>query len=57
MLVVATKSFDKQISKLKDGTIARKIEHVMGNMEKVKSLSEIPNIKKMAGAPNAFVSE
>ena len=54
MLVVATKSFNKDISKIKDKKLLLKIDDIIQKMESSKSLSEIHNLKKLSGAQNAY---
>jgi len=54
MLVFTTKSFNKDISKIRDKKLAIRVEQAIKAMEAVKSVSEISGIKKMAGAHNAY---
>lgn len=54
MIVTATKSFNKDISKLRDKKLARKIENVIFDLVKANSINELSNVKKMEGATNAY---
>ena len=54
MIVVATKSFSKDISKIRDKKILGKIENVIRNIEKAGTIMEIQGIKKMEGSTNAY---
>lgn len=54
MIVVATKSFSKDISKIRDKKIIVKIENVIWNIEKANAISDISGVKKMEGSTNAF---
>ncbi len=54
MLVVATPSFNKDISKLKDGAIAARLEKIILRMQQVESVSELSSVKKLSGATNAY---
>lgn len=54
MLVVATPSFNKDISKLKDRAVAARIEKVILKMQQVDNVSELSSVKKMSGASNAY---
>lgn len=54
MLVVSTPSFNKDISKLKDGALATRIEHLIQKMQAVNNISELSGIKKLSGATDAF---
>ena len=54
MIVLATRSFNKDVSKLRDGKTARKIEAIISRLEKAKTIAEIPNVKKLEGAVNAY---
>ena len=44
MLVVATPSFNKDISKLKDGDIAARLERIILRMQQVDSVSELSSV-------------
>ncbi|MEO5642458.1 MAG: plasmid stabilization protein [Bacteroidia bacterium] len=50
MIVIAAKSFNKDISKIRDKKVAVKIEEIIIQLEKAKSIAELPNVKKMEGA-------
>jgi mRNA interferase RelE/StbE len=54
MLVVATKSFNKDILSIKDKKLLKKIEGTIQKIEAAKTFSEIQNLKKMIGAVNAY---
>ena len=54
MIVVATKSFNKDISKIRDKKTAKSIESVIRKIEQAQSITEITNVKKMEGVSNAF---
>ncbi len=54
MVVVATKSFSKDISKIRDKKLIGKIENAIRNIEKVRTIMEISGIKKMEGSTNAY---
>jgi mRNA interferase RelE/StbE len=54
MLVHSTPSFNKDISKIKDRKLANRIEQILRHMETVKSVADIPGIKRLAGASNAY---
>ncbi|MHB8258911.1 MAG: type II toxin-antitoxin system RelE family toxin [Bacteroidia bacterium] len=54
MIVVATKSFNKDISKIRDKKIVKSLEESIHKIEQANSITEITNVKKMEGADNAF---
>ncbi len=54
MLVLSTPSFDKDISKIKDVRIAKRIEQVIGKIQSVKNISDINGIKKLSGSKEAY---
>lgn len=54
MEVFATASFNKDISKLKDITTARKIEKLIAKLQGAESLNSIAGIKKLSGSLNAY---
>lgn len=54
MVVISTKSFSKDISKIRDKKLAQKIIDVIQRLELANSLSEIQHLKKMIGSPNAY---
>jgi len=45
MLVVSTPSFNKDISKIKDSALARRVEHIIRALKSAHHLSEIKGIK------------
>lgn len=49
MIVEFDKSFNKSIIRLKDKSIAQKIEKLIETLESVDSISKAPNSKKLAG--------
>lgn len=49
MRVDFDKSFDKSLDKIKNKSLFPKIEKIIINCENSKSLSEIPNVKKLNG--------
>src|SRR5687768_5677160 len=53
MIVVATKSFSKNISKIRDKKLAHKIEQTIQTLEHANSLSETQHHKKWL-APHAY---
>lgn len=54
MKVVFLRSFLKDIKKIKDPKIARKIEQLLIELQQVDSLDEIKDIKKMSGYSIAY---
>ncbi len=54
MLVVSTPSFNKDISKIKDSALARRVEHIIRALQSAHHLSEIKGIKKLSGAADAY---
>ncbi|MCB9426931.1 MAG: plasmid stabilization protein [Flavobacteriales bacterium] len=54
MKVVFLRSFLKDIKKIKDPKIARKIEQLLIDLQQVDSLDEIKDIKKMSGYSIAY---
>lgn len=54
MKVVFLKSFLKDIHKIKDPKIARKIEKIILDLKAVSSLEELNNVKKMKGYSIAY---
>ncbi|MBI3510413.1 MAG: type II toxin-antitoxin system RelE/ParE family toxin [Bacteroidetes bacterium] len=54
MEVLVTKSFNKDLARLKDPKIARKVEDLISNLQKCKTLHEIASLKKIEGASNAY---
>jgi mRNA interferase RelE/StbE len=49
MIVEFDKSFEKSIDRLRDNSLVPKIQRVIQFLESVKTLSEIPNTKKLSG--------
>jgi mRNA interferase RelE/StbE len=49
MIVEFDKSFDKSLDKIKNKSLFAKIEKIIIQCENSKSLSEIPNVKKLSG--------
>lgn len=54
MFVVSTPSFNKDISKIKDKAVAKRVEQTIIKMQSVGTISELPGVKKMAGASDAY---
>lgn len=49
MIVQFDKSFEKSIDKIKDKSIFPKIEKLIDELEKLNSLKEVPNLRKLSG--------
>ena len=49
MIIEFDRSFIKSLDKIRDKVILSKVEKVIINLEKAKSLVEIPNLKKLVG--------
>jgi len=49
MIVEFDKSFQKSLEKIRDKSLFPRIVRSIINLEKAKSLAEIPNLKKLAG--------
>lgn len=49
MIVEFDKSFEKSLDKIKNKSLFAKIERIIIQCENSKSLSEIPNLKKISG--------
>jgi mRNA interferase RelE/StbE len=49
MIVEFDKSFEKSLQKIRDKSLFPRIERIIINLEKAKSLADIPNLKKLAG--------
>lgn len=49
MIVEFDRSFEKSLDKIKNKALFPKIEKIIINCENSKSLTEIPNVKKLAG--------
>jgi len=54
MNIVYLKSFIKDIRKLKDPVIARKIEKLIKDLKAANSLEELSGVKKMKGYSTAY---
>ena len=54
MKIEAKKSFNKDIEKITDRKLALRIKSILLYIESVKNTIEIPNLKKMHGADNAY---
>ena len=49
MKVESTKAFDKQILKLRDNTIKKRLLGVIETIENVELIDDLPNVKAMVG--------
>jgi mRNA interferase RelE/StbE len=49
MIVEFDKSFEKSIDRIRDNSIAPKIQKIIELLESAKSLNELSNIKKLSG--------
>ena len=49
MIVEFDKSFNKSIIRLKDISVAQKLEKLIETLESVDSISKVPNSKKLTG--------
>ena len=47
-------NFNNDLSKLGDAVLAKQIKKLILRLENMRTLSEIPNVKKMQGGPNFF---
>ena len=54
MEVFFTKSFYREIGKVRDKKLAAKIEEVIIKVKNAKQFSEIENLKKLTGFKNAY---
>jgi len=54
MIIEFDKSFEKSLDKIKNKSIYPRIEKIILEFENSKSLSEIPNIKKLTGFKNYY---
>lgn len=54
MKLVFLKSFLKDLDKLKDPKIARKVENIIDDLKAAESLDELSNVKKMKGYSIAY---
>ncbi len=49
MIIEFDKSFEKSLEKTKNNSLFQKIEKVIVEFEKAKSLTDLPNVKKLTG--------
>ena len=49
MIIEFDKSFEKSLEKLKNKSLFQKIEKVIIDFENAKSLTDLPNVKKLTG--------
>ena len=54
MKIVFLKSFIKDVQKIKDPKVARKIEQIIFDLKAAVSLEELSNVKKMKGYSIAY---
>lgn len=54
MKIIVRKSFEKDILKITNKNIAQKILHLIAELEKVETLSDIPHLKKLTAQGNYF---
>jgi mRNA interferase RelE/StbE len=54
MIIEFDKSFEKSLDKIKNKSIYTRIGKIILEFENSKSLSEIPNIKKLTGFKNYY---
>jgi mRNA interferase RelE/StbE len=54
MIIEFDKSFEKSLEKSRNKALFQKIEHVIIEFEKAKSLADLPNIKKLTGFKNYY---
>ena len=54
MIVFAKKSFNKDIEKINDNKLAKKIKGVILSVEKANAIIQIHNVKKLKGTANAY---
>jgi len=47
-------NFNKDLSKLADAILAKQVRKLILRLENSRSLSDVPNVKKMQGGPNFF---
>jgi hypothetical protein len=52
MIIEFDKSFEKSLEKTKNKSLFQKIEKVIIEFEKAKSLTDLPNVKKLIGYKN-----
>jgi len=54
MKVSFTKAFNKQLGEINDKKLAKAVLSIIENVEKAKSLHEIPSVKKLKGHKTAY---
>ena len=54
MIIRIDKSFEKDVDKIKDRSILKKIANCIERIKEVDNLSEIKNIKKLKGFLNGY---
>lgn len=54
MVIHVEKTFLKDISKAKDKTLLINLQNVISNLNRLNSLSEITNLKKLSGKNNYY---
>jgi len=54
MRAEVTSKFNKDISKLRDKKVLLSVKSALQSIESAKTLSELPNLKKMTGTINYF---
>ena len=54
MIVIAVKSFNKDVAQITNYSLARKLDAVLRRLETANSISQISGVKKLAGAANAY---
>jgi len=54
MIIEFDKSFEKSLDKIKNKSLFPRIEKIILEFEKAKSLTDLPNIKKLIGFKNYF---
>lgn len=54
MDVLSTPSFNKDVSKIKDGKLTGRIVQVIKDMQSAASIYEVSGVKKLSGASNAY---
>ena len=54
MNVVATSSFNKDISRIKEEKVVAQLEKIIRSLESIRSIRELKSIKKMKGATDAY---
>jgi mRNA interferase RelE/StbE len=54
MIIEFDKSFEKSLDKIKNKSLFPRIEKIIIEFEKAKSLTDLPNIKKLIGFRNYY---